>query len=57
MEAEYSEHGKNFALDGCVRQMEQMFEEELRDFHRENRRIENCRKFTEEGKSRDGVGI
>ncbi|MFR6330798.1 MAG: hypothetical protein ACLUOI_19700 [Eisenbergiella sp.] len=35
--------------------MEQMFEEELRDFHRENRRIENCRKFTEEGKSRDGV--
>ncbi|WP_321004398.1 glycosyltransferase [Eisenbergiella porci] len=55
MEAEYSEHGKNFALDGCVRQMEQMFEEELRDFHRENRRIENCRKFTEEGKSRDGV--
>ena len=47
MEKLYSEHGKKFALDDCVRRMEQMFEEELQDSRKEKHRMENRRKFAE----------
>lgn len=55
MEKKYSEHGREFALEDCVRRMEQMFEEELQDYRKENRRMENRRKFTEGIKETAGV--
>lgn len=55
MEKRYSEHGREFALEDCVRRMEQMFEEELQDYRKENRRLENRRKFAEGKRETAGV--